>query len=208
MQRNRIRAPRGSVGAFGVAVLLACACAEAPVPDTQDAPPPTGDRLLLASARVGLPPGGVMARDLPDPDGRGAQIAGQFCGTCHALPTPALHAAVDWPVVLRRMWLRMTRLDSAFAVPVPSTAERIVLSEYFVSHAFQTAGSLPDGTGREDFTGTCGRCHALPDPQQHARDDWVTVVRRMSGHMEEMLGEVPDRESVARIVGYLENLSQ
>ena len=147
------------------------------------------DILLLASAKVALPPSGLAPADLPDPESSGAQQLATFCVTCHALSSPLAHSATDWPRVLRRMWLRVGMLDSSFGVPVPNTAQRLVMLRYVEQNALQVlAGDLPDLAGRELFTTTCSQCHELPDPYQHSSEDWPVVVRRMMTHMEDILG--------------------
>lgn len=175
----------------------------------QDAQTPN-DQLILASARVAMPPADYMPADLPDPDSQGAQLMAQYCVACHAVPSPTTHSATDWPIVLRRMWLRTELLDTArFTVPVPSNAERIVIQRYLLDHALQvTSASLPEAPGKDTFVRTCSQCHALPDPKQHSSDDWVAVVTRMSGRMEHMLGAVPPRRDVEQIVNYLEGASR
>lgn len=166
------------------------------------------DRLLLASAKVALPPPGVLAGDLPEPHGEGAQFVQRYCATCHALPTPVTHSATDWPGVVRRMWLRMDNLDSAYHVAMPTAAERMVMLDYLIANALKVSGSdLPAGPGREMFSLTCSRCHELPDPRQHSPDDWTAVVRRMSVHLEVMLGESLSHDDVGRIASYLRTIS-
>jgi cytochrome c5 len=160
--------------------------------------------LLLAAARVALPPPTVAPADLPDRDAAGAQLLVAYCTGCHALPSPAIHSATDWPSVLRRMWLRMERLDPAFRVPVPTAAERVVLSAYMLEHALRvTEAALPDGRGKSQFVTRCSRCHELPDPRQHSSEDWVTVVSRMREHMEVMLRETPPQSELRDIMLYL-----
>lgn len=166
------------------------------------------DRLLLAAAKVALPPPGMGAEDLPDPDSPGAEALQRYCVTCHALPTPGAHSATDWPGVVRRMWLRIDGVADEFNLPRPTVAERIVTLRYLLDNALEvTEAELPSGPGRELFTETCAKCHELPDPQQHSPDDWVAVVMRMSDHMEEMLGETVTRSQLEQLVGYLERAS-
>jgi cytochrome c5 len=169
--------------------------------------PATEAPLLTAAARVALPPP-MAAADLPDSESRGAQLTAQYCAACHGIPAPSSHSATDWPVVLRRMWLRTEKLDTAFHVPVPDNAQRIVISEYLLANALQvTAGALPDFPGRDRYVATCGRCHGLPDIRQHSPQDWVAVVRRMNGRMETMLNEALTGDEIQRIIGYLERAS-
>jgi cytochrome c5 len=162
------------------------------------------DQLLLASAKVALPPTGILAADLPDPQSAGAQVLQSYCATCHALPSPAMHAAVDWPGVVRRMWLRMGLLDSTYHVPVPDLGERIVLLDYLTANSLKVShGSLPDAPGRDFFEKTCSQCHELPDPRQHSATDWPVVVRRMNQHMADILKKEITPTQVEDIVRYL-----
>jgi cytochrome c5 len=200
---------RSRVGPFAAAlfVALALACEQAPQ-DTepavmQPAAPSPADALLLASARVGLPPDGMSIEDLPDPEGPGAAAVQLYCTACHALPHPSMHSATDWPSVARRMWLRMGLLGGGYTVPEPEMGQRIVLLDYLTANALQVAATLPDAPGREAFIETCGQCHELPDPRQHNAQDWFVVVRRMNQHMEEILGVTATSDEVETIVQYL-----
>jgi cytochrome c5 len=168
----------------------------------------SGDALLLAAAKVALPPP-MAAADLPEPQSQGAQLVAQNCGgACHSIPAPNSHTATDWPVVLRRMWLRAGQLDTALHAPVPDNAARIVISEYLIANALKpSAGTLPDYPGQEQYIVTCGRCHGLPDPSQHSPQDWAAVVRRMNTRMETMLGDVLTGAQIQAVVMYLEQAS-
>lgn len=173
--------------------------------DQQTTPPPMApsDQLLLASAKVALPPAGLTAADLPDPESAGAQDLVVYCTACHSLPNPAMHSATDWPAVLRRMWLRMSLLPPEYTLAVPEMGEKIVLLDYLTSHALKVAEHLPPGPDREYFEQTCGRCHELPDPKQHSTEDWYVVVRRMNEHMQAILGTQLTSDQIERIVHYL-----
>jgi cytochrome c5 len=191
-----------------VLALLLVACNQ-PV---QDSAPPTmqaagvspADQLLLASAKVALPPEGTTLADLPEPESPGAVAVQQYCTACHALPHPAMHSATDWPAVARRMWLRMGRLGSGFTVPEPEMGQRIVLLDYLTANALRVSeGNLPEGPTRQVFIDTCSQCHELPDPRQHSEQDWFVVVRRMNDHMQSILGTSITSEQIEQIVRYL-----
>lgn len=205
--------PRHASALVPLAAVMWAACAQRPEP-TQEAPPPppgvtVSTDLFLASAMAALPPPGVSPADLPDPESNGAKILTQYCAGCHALPSPGHHSATDWPIVLRRMWMRMDKVAADFEYPVPSTAERAVLLPYLMEHALKVGrAELPAGAGRERFIATCGRCHALPDPKQHSPTDWVAVGRRMRQHSEDMLGQTILPDHFAQIVLYLERASR
>ncbi|HEY7686918.1 MAG TPA: hypothetical protein VH833_12510 [Gemmatimonadales bacterium] len=166
------------------------------------------DQLLLAAARVALPPAGLAAGDLPEPASRGALLVVQFCGQCHALPTPAAHSATDWPSVARRMWLRMEWLPASLGVKVPTAAERFTINEYLITNALKVSGAgLPAGQGREEFSVVCSQCHALPDPRVHAAQDWPTVYARMERNMERMQVQPPGGSVSTDILLYLQTVA-
>ena len=174
-------------------------------PGTQSTGLSRQDELLLAAANVALPPPGVTAADLPDPNSTGAQLVAQYCGLCHNLPTPQMHSATDWPGIARRMWLRMELLPPALQVKVPTAAERFAILDYLNANALKVSGStLPPGAGREAFSQVCSRCHALPDPRVHSREDWATVYARMERNMERMKVPPPTREQTTDILLYLQ----
>jgi len=190
---------------------LAGACArEGASPESQQPEAPQASNVILAAAMVNLP-AAFPASELPDPSSEGAQLLVKYCGqACHGLPSPTSHSANDWPVVLRRMWLRMSELDSAtYHIAVPTTAERIVILDYMLANALKvTAGNLPDGPGKDLFVQRCGACHGLPDIRQHSADDWVAVVRVMNERMQRLLGRTLSQEEMQRIVHYLEAASK
>jgi cytochrome c5 len=209
MGRSRGMRERGRwVAAAAALALGACATEGAPGRDQAAQASPV-DNVILAAALVNMP-AALPASELPDPAGQGAQLTVKYCAQmCHGLPAPSSHSATDWPVVLRRMWLRMSSLDTAYQVAVPTAAERVVILDYMLSNALNvTADLLPDAPGRLLFAQKCGACHGLPDPGQHAPDDWVSVVRRMNGRMEHLLGTVLSQDEMQRIVLYLEAASR
>lgn len=190
------------------------ACRPSPPPDTAgDSTQAVGgltpaDRLLLAAAKVALPPAGLAAGDLPEPASRGALLVVQYCGQCHALPTPAAHSATDWPSVSRRMWLRMEWLPTTLGVKVPTAAERFTINEYLITNALKVSGAgLPAGQGREEFSVVCSQCHALPDPRVHAAQDWPTVYARMERNMERMQVQPPGGSVSTDILLYLQTVA-
>jgi hypothetical protein len=128
-----------------------------------------------------------------------------YCGQCHELPSPQMHSATDWPSIARRMWLRMELLPPRLSVKVPTVAERFAILDYLTTNALKVSGAtLPPGTGREAFSQLCSRCHALPDPRVHSREDWATVFARMERNMERMKVPPPTREQATDILLYLQ----
>ncbi len=167
------------------------------------------DRLIVASARVALPPPGIGPSQLPAPETQGAKFIARYCTACHALPTPKQHSVTDWPRVTRRMWLRTDRIDSSFHVPAPSSGERMLMLNYLLDNALRVSeGDLPPGPERPVFMATCSQCHDLPDPKTHSPDDWSATVRRMMSHMELMLGTTLTPDEYHKVVLYLEAASK
>lgn len=201
---------------WGAALLcygLVIACREAPPPaqSSSAAPPPGLTRsewLLLAAAEVALPPAGLNPADLPAPESPGAKLVLQYCGQCHAVPSPSAHSATDWPGVVRRMWLRMEWLPDSFDIRTPPMGERFAMLQYLTANALKVSGAtLPPGPGRETFTLTCSRCHDLPDPRVHSPQDWPTVVQRMERNVERMKVPVDLGARASDILLYLQQAS-
>jgi hypothetical protein len=163
------------------------------------------DQLLLAAAKVALPPAGMAAGDLPEPMSRDAQLLVTYCSQCHPLPTPTAHSATDWPSVARRMWLRMEWLPPSLGVKVPTPGERFEILNYLTTNALQVSGSiLPAGKGRDEFAVVCSQCHALPDPRVHSAEDWPAVFSRMERNMERMQVQRPGSAVSTDILLYLQ----
>lgn len=193
-------------------ILNATACREPPKPAAPPAEPhrvvaqpSPSDELLLAAARIALPPPGITAASLPEPGSPGAVALTTYCAQCHELPSPAMHSATDWPSVVRRMWLRMDRLPPALGVRAPDEGARAELLSYLMANALRVGGAnLPAGVGRYEFMMVCSRCHALPDPRVHSPKDWLAVFSRMERNMERMLVIPATPEETTRILTYLQ----
>ena len=194
-----------------VVLLCLLACGEQRSTDEAPGEPVVStdqDALLLASAKVALPPPGVTRADLPGPDSEAAQLHERYCTACHALATPQIHSAADWPRVFRRMWLRMEGLPGPNRVPIPSSAERTVMLRYFIEHAIRVSDvTLPPGPDRAVYVAVCSRCHELADPRQYPSADWQAVVERMDGYLATMLNQPLTPEEQAKIVAYLDTAS-
>lgn len=166
------------------------------------------DQMLLAAAKVALPPAGIAPGDLPDPQSQGAQLLVTYCGQCHSLPTPTAHSATDWPSVARRMWLRMDYLPTTLGVKAPTAADRYTILNYLTTNALKISGSvLPAGKGRDEFATVCSQCHALPDPRVHSAQDWPTVYARMERNMERMQVQPPGGTVGTDIMVYLQTVA-
>ena len=194
-------------------LLVACSRREPPPPSAEVAEGPnpaltTQERRLLAAATIALPPEGLAADSLPEPGARGAQLLGAYCTQCHSLPSPAMHAAQDWPSVARRMWVRIDMMHGQLGLATPTSADRTQLLSYLLANALKVAQSLPQGPGRDVFEERCSRCHTLPDPRSHSGPDWPAVVQRMERNMERMRVSGLTPEQTQQIVLYLERASR
>ena len=190
---------------------LACRASQPPQAAATQSPPALdrADQLLLAAAKVALPPPGVAAGDLPDPKSRGAQLVIQYCTQCHSMPTPTMHSATDWPSVARRMWLRMEMLPASIGVQVPSPSDRYTILTYLLANSLKVSGSvLPPGKGRDEFAIVCSQCHAVPDPRVHSPQDWPAVYSRMERNMERMGVRPPTAAQTGDILLYLQAQGQ
>jgi len=167
------------------------------------------DAVLLAAAKIALPPPGIGSGDLPDPASPGALLEVKYCAQCHNLPAPSMHSANDWPRVLRRMWLRMDRLPDSLGIIRADEGERLTLLTYLTENALRVSGSnLPPGPGREEFAVTCSRCHALPDIKIHSSGDWPAVFMRMERNMERMNVRLPSPDQTSKILVYLQEVAK
>ena len=168
---------------------------------------PMVEQRILRAAMLSLPPAGVKPESLPDPTAPGARLLQQYCTQCHALPSPAMHGAQDWPFVTRKMWLFIDQLQGELGVQSLSTVERVQLLNYLTANALQVAASLPAGPGKATFESTCARCHVLPDPRRHSPPDWPNVVMRMERNMERFRLSGLSRPMAESIVSYLQMAS-
>jgi len=192
-----------------VAVAAGAACKEPPRGVAAPAAQMTrGDRLLLTAAAIALPPDWIGPTDLPQQDARGAKLVVAYCRQCHALPTPRAHGAADWPVVARRMWLRMEGLPESLRVEVPSLSDRADILQYLTANALKVGVTPPPpGKGREAFLASCSRCHAAPDPGLHSKEEWPVVLARVERNMKRMNVATPTGLESEDILSYLQSVS-
>jgi cytochrome c5 len=182
---------------------------------------------MISSIGAGLPPSGLQITDLPNPGSRGAIVLQTYCARCHQLPAPQMHAAAEWPVLVRRMVLRATTLRDRMGGPVmhemlgdvlmsgmasaevPAREEVDSLVAYLQAHAMPTADLEELGTGPEAqlFKERCSLCHEVPDPAAHTPAEWGEVVARM--RMNAGLLGTPSitGDEAERIVAYLSEVS-
>ena len=202
--------PRTSRALLAVVVVAAGVACREPPRGVAAAPAQLsrGDRLLLTAATIALPPDWIGPTDLPHPDSRGAKLVVAYCRQCHALPTPQAHGAADWPVVARRMWLRMEGLPESLRVEVPSLSDRLDIVSYLTANALKVGVTPPPpGKGREAFLSSCSRCHAAPDPGLHSKEEWPVVLARVERNMKRMNVATPTGLESEDILAYLQSVA-
>ena len=70
---------------------------------------------LVASTATGLPPNSYRLADLPEPEARGALLQQVYCVQCHGVSSPKMHTSEEWPILIRRMNMRMRTLRDRLA---------------------------------------------------------------------------------------------
>ena len=73
---------------------------------------------------------------LPDAGARGAKLVSDYCGQCHAPPSPTLHTGKEWSDVTHRMRAHLGDAGTSGAdVRMPRAKELDVISDYLGRHA-------------------------------------------------------------------------
>jgi hypothetical protein len=183
---------------------------------------------LVASTGTGLPPNSYRLADLPEPDARGALLQQVYCVQCHGISSPKMHTAEEWPILLRRMNMRMRTLRDRLggetiegavdemlmaglqAANIPTAEDQDSLIAYFTRHGLPAAlpGEIGDGPDDKLYVEYCSLCHELPSRTAHGPEGAQALVYRMSAMME-ILGMVPPSEAEKqRLVAYLKASSE
>ncbi len=182
---------------------------------------------MISSIGPGLPPNNFQPEDLPEAGSRGAGLLQVYCIQCHWLPTPQMHSAVEWPVLVKRNILRMHQLKDRLGGPlttgvigevvmagyesveIPSQADVDTLLAYLQRYALPTPqpGELTAGPGRELFLQKCSVCHEAPSPSAHTASGWERVAGAMQAFM--ALSDVPplSTQELDQITEYLRSRS-
>lgn len=165
-------------------------------------------RHMMQEMMGGTVPPGIDPALLPEPQSSGANALQHYCGQCHGLPGPGMHTEGEWPAVVDRMNRRMQMMKGMMQIEAPPPAELQTLVEYLQQHAQRPLDpaaypNLATPAG-QTFRVTCSQCHALPEPRQHAAQEWPAVVERMRKNMMAMGKRIPDREETAAIIGFLQ----
>lgn len=178
---------------------------------------------MISSIGAGLPPSNFQVSSLPEPGSKGAVLVQTYCQRCHWIPAPQMHAADEWPVLVRRMVLRALTLQERMGGPimehmlgdilmsgiasadVPTSEEVDTMVAYLQTHAMPVArpGELGDDPEAENFRQTCGRCHQVPSPHAHPADEWEHVVVRMRMNSQLMDAPAITEAQANRVIAYL-----
>lgn len=86
---------------------------------------------------AGWTPAQPGAVTLPDPGSEGAQLMGDYCSVCHAVPPTRLHTAPEWAAVMTAMTRHMARSDGGIpaCVRMPSARELDAIGAYLAKYA-------------------------------------------------------------------------
>lgn len=178
---------------------------------------------MISSIGVGLPPNDFKPEDLPEPGSRGAGLVQVYCIQCHWLPTPQMHSAAEWPILVRRNLLRMKQLKVRLGGPlttglvgetlmtgyenpeIPSPADVDTLLAYLQRYSLPVAqpGELTAGPGRELFIRKCSVCHETPSPRAHTATGWDRLIGEMQAIMAISNVEPLSNSELDAISGYL-----
>ena len=167
---------------------------------------------MMRKMMSGILPSGITPNDLPDPGSVGAKLMDRYCTQCHALPSPEMHTAEEWPPIADRMFSRMSMMSGMEGMKMmdiknPSHHEKQEIIAYLLSHAMKAImpGSIPSpqSRGAIAFMNICSRCHALPDPKSYSAAQWPKIVAWMRSNMRVMgKGTMTDKEE-KEILSYL-----
>lgn len=161
---------------------------------------------MISSVGTGLPPQSYAVADLPDSKSYGAAMLQVYCEQCHWLPSPQMHSAAEWPLLVRRMVLRTQMLENRLGGPavsslvggmmvdvikqvgVPSPEQVDTLLAYLRQNALPVAkpGEIGASPSAQLFVHKCTVCHETPSPGAHTATEWKDVVARMQSNMTQM----------------------
>ena len=140
-----------------------------------------------------LPPS-IKPGELPEPHSEGARVMARYCVQCHYLPSPQMHAADKWKMIVVRMVWRMKGKGNLSAlmkemmdrVEAPGSEEIRALTAYLGKHGqreMDPADPVFKSEAGQRYAIACTQCHGLPDPRRHTAREWPLVVGRMKGHI-------------------------
>lgn len=162
---------------------------------------------LVASLGSGLPPEDYRRAELPEAGSHAVALMEAYCVQCHWIPSPQMHSAEEWPILMRRMEMRSRTLQNRMQGEmsrrimgemmmagmghsiIPSDAEQDTILDYLQRNALPVVEpeSLGRGEGAELYEEVCTRCHQTPDPAAHTVAEWrAEVIPRMQSNMARM----------------------
>lgn len=179
---------------------------------------------MISSIGTGLPPENYQVSDLPQSGTYGAAMLQVYCEQCHWLPSPQMHSAAEWPVLVKRMILRMHMLQDRLGGPVinslvggwmvdiikkvgvPSPEQVDSIEAYLERNALPVAkpGEIGDSPSARLFAQKCSVCHQTPSPRAHTASEWQDVVARMQSNMARMDVKPLLPEQIQQITTYLQ----
>jgi cytochrome c5 len=145
---------------------------------------------------------------LPEAGSVDAKAFQRYCSQCHNLPNPAMQTAAEWQIIVPRMVNNMR--GAMMMVRTPSVQNELAILDYLQRHAQKPLDASAEGIDLKSAEGqlfehTCSRCHALPSPKQHRRDEWPDTVKRMVQNMRNMGKSVPSNSELVTITRFLQN---
>ncbi len=87
--------------------------------------------LLALVTGCDMPQGGSSKVVLPEPELPGAVVMKDNCSSCHAVPSPAVHTAKEWPNIIYRM--QEHRRMNGYVLITPE--ELALLLDYLQRHS-------------------------------------------------------------------------
>lgn len=210
MKKPRLPRRRAWTEAAGVALWVLSVAAPPPHARAQGG---HMREMMREMMRGAVPPPGMTAERLPEPEAEGARLLLRYCEQCHDLPSPRYKTAAQWPEVFQRMTARMRRMSEGMMregmmgmrrMEAPGLAEARTLLAYLVRNAMKEARDeeLQAATpaDRATFRAECTPCHALPSPALHTPEEWPVVVARMLTNMQAMGKPKPAPEQLDAVL--------
>lgn len=179
---------------------------------------------MISSIWVGLPPPGYTRDSLPEPDSHSAALLQAYCIQCHWMPSPQMHSASEWPLLVHRMLLRARGVGERLGGPLteeivgsarvvegmgitrlPTPEQMDSITAYLQTHALPVAeeGRIPEGPDAEAYVRHCSLCHETPSPDVYTAEEWPDVVARMIRNMSLMGVEPLTEEETQAILRFL-----
>lgn len=179
---------------------------------------------LVASLGSGLPPEDYRRAELPESGSHAVALMEAYCVQCHWIPSPQMHSAEEWPILMRRMEMRSRSLQNRMQGEmserimgemmmagmghsiIPTEAEQDTIVRYLQRNALPVVepDSLDDSEGAALYVEVCTRCHQTPNPRAHTVEEWRSqVLPRMQSNMARLGLERMTSQEQRRILDFL-----